>query len=168
MNSNLIKYTNKNNEYSVIYKKSNIINKNIIDDYDNTLLALKNKINSDKNIKYVYENCNFYTSDNTLPFKIFNIDYNNLINICSDINISKPIYKFYIFYNSNHKKIYIKNNKITKENIICNNMLNTQVYNQIKDLKYSDRERFLYKYKLIMICHLFKCLNKNGSLYLNI
>jgi hypothetical protein len=142
---NLIKYSNKNDKFDIIYKKNNITNKNIIDEYDNTLLALKNKINSNKNIKYVYENCNFYISDNTVPFKIFDIDNNNLINIHSNINQDKPKYKFYILNNNDHKKIYIKNNKITKLNIIFNNTVNIQVYNQIKDLKYSDRERFLYK-----------------------
>ena len=155
----------------ITMKKSKIpLNLKIFNKYDELLYELKNT--DDKDVKYINNKiANIKVNYQKYFFSIFNIDLSNTYSLYSNS------YKddFYIEKLSNNgdtstyvSKVIDGGTSTQKYGIVFCNMVNKNVYSVITNLKYCERENYMYNYRLCCFYNFFNCLEKNGIVYLTV
>jgi predicted O-methyltransferase YrrM len=160
---------NYNNLFFTIYnnKKSKIeyikdVSKDclkyfFIKTYDNLILKIKNN----KHINNKLLEIDYYMVENNELFFIFNINYNKAVHINCFYN-KDNILEYYIT-KIKYKKICKQNKCKKKFNFILNNTLSFDIYSQIKDMNYCERQIYLKTYYLNILLFYYDVLEKNGD-----
>ena len=140
-----------NNNSLIQFKKSDIkFNFDIIKKYDHYTHLYKRR-----NIKDTYWK-------NKIESVIYlEINNKNYLFTIFDININDPKSGYIRADYIDNKFIFNIENK--KYNTLIQNMVSEQMYKYMKDMKYCERENFLYKYTLQYIAYFFDLLETGGN-----
>ena len=168
--SNLFFVLEHNIKSILEYKKSDIdLNTKYMKEYNNYVVQRKTIQNSF--VKNIIKLKDIQIDDTIYIFKIFNVSVKDSIFIRANKNDQKL--DFYVEYINNRKveKLCdLSDNEIIKKryNSIIQNQLSYQMFKQIKDKKYCDRQSFLFEYTLKYISYFFDILELSGRVYISI
>ena len=152
------------------YKKSDIsLNTKYMKEFNNYVVQRKTIQNSF--VKDIIKLKDIQIDDTSYILKIFNISVKDSIFIRADKNNEKL--DFYINYINNHKieklcDLNDKTNHQKRYNSIIQNQVSPQMYEEIKNKRYCDRQSFLFEYTLKYISYFFDVLELSGKVLIHI
>jgi len=164
------KLETKNNNFKIIKNKNSelYLDEKITEKYNDTITLLKEKIKTNKDIKYVYERFTRILVDNQYYlWFLLGFDINNSYSITaydfdSDYYIQKMINN-----GESLKEIgTVKEVKNKYKNIIYN-VQSKKLHEKVEKYDYCKRESLLYNTKLRVISYLFDFLEDGGNFYIS-
>jgi predicted O-methyltransferase YrrM len=153
--ANLFFEINHNNNSKIEFTESNIkFNYELVKKYDYYSHTIKTRYIDDEYFKNKIKSVEYLSfNDSNYLFLIF------------DINLNGP-YTGFIRADYIRDKFNFNIDSSRKYKTILQNMVSLQMYNYMKEMKYCDREDFLYNYRLEYIALFFDLLEPGGNVFI--
>jgi predicted O-methyltransferase YrrM len=152
------------------YKKSSIdLNTTQMEEFNNYII--KSKLIQNSFVRKIIKLKEIEIDDTIYLFKIFNISLKNSVFIRADHIDGKLNFYIEHFNHNKIEKMCNINNKTEypkRYDSIIQNKLSNQMYEQIKQKKYCDRQSFILEYTIKYISYFFDILEADGCVYISI